>query len=208
MHHAFQMRMMDGITGLDEQPDAHQQRHFLIITKLGDRRPVQQLRHEVGPAARSHATGMRPRDVGVVQQRQRMLLRFVADQKIVGCRSHDLDRHKLRHALVPLRHPHRAGGGFINDLQQPVGTDHVSRFFFHQSIGRSYRYADPPRAALPAAGARVVAQPVPDLIPQRRVVPTGCCEKHMALDVVGALQRFIEELLDAGWVVAHKKQDI
>ena len=30
----------------------------------------------------------------------------------------------------------------------------------------------------------------------------------MALDVVGALQRFIEELLDAGWVVAHKKQDI
>jgi len=54
----------------------------------------------------------------------------------------------------------------------------------------------------------VVAQPVPDLIPQRRVVPTGSCEKDVALNVVRALQRFIEELLDAGWVVAHRKQDI
>ena len=40
MHHAFLVGVMDGVTDLDEQAYAHEQRELLIITKLGDGRPM------------------------------------------------------------------------------------------------------------------------------------------------------------------------
>jgi hypothetical protein len=42
----------------------------------------------------------------------------------------------------------------------------------------------------------LVAQAVPDLIPQRCVVPTGSREKDMAFNVIGTFERLIEEVLD------------
>jgi len=130
------------------QPFAHGQAVLLAVG--GDRDPLDQLHHEVGPAAGGGAAVEDLGDVGVVHEGQGLPLGLEPGDHLAGvhARLDDLQGNLALHRLALLGHPNFAHASFTDSLQQLVVADdrtrmlgwcisrHVSGRTGNRSVGR------------------------------------------------------------------------
>jgi len=117
------------LADLAEQLQAVAELQARLVAELGDRHALDQLHHEVRPAARGRPAVEHLGDVGMVHQRQRLALRLEARDHLLGVHAQldDLERHLAPDRLELLGHPDRAHAALADLLQELEVADHVTR---------------------------------------------------------------------------------
>ena len=116
------MGVLDAAAHLDEQLQPLPRGKTLIVAVPGDRRPLDQLHDEVGPAGVGCAGVEHAGDVRVVHQRQGLALGLEAgdDLRALHARLEDLERDGPADGLALLGLVHPAEAAFADELDQRV----------------------------------------------------------------------------------------
>ena len=136
MDDPFLMRVLHGLTNGDEQLETLTGRQAVFVAVAGDGNPLDELHHEVRPAAAAacRVTTRGPGvedlgDVGMIHEGERLPLGLEPREHLpaVEARLHKLERHFALHGPHLLGHVDGAHAPFADLLQQFVGADNGSR---------------------------------------------------------------------------------
>ena len=123
--HTFLVRVLHGVTDIDEQLDALARVQTMAVAVLRDRHAMDQFHDEVRPAAFSRAGVEHPGDTRMVHHRQRLPLGLEPGDELAGV--HPELEHFQRNAAGDGRGllcgVNRAHPALAEDLQDVVRTD-------------------------------------------------------------------------------------
>ena len=123
---ALVVRVLDGVTDIDEQFEPLRGRQTVLVAEFGDGHAFDQFHHEIGPAGVRRPRVEHLGDVRMVHQRQGLPLGLEAGDHLGGvhARLDDFQRHPAPHRLLLLGHVDNAEPALADLLQQFVGPNH------------------------------------------------------------------------------------
>jgi hypothetical protein len=175
-------------------------RQPVIVAVPIDRLAIHELHHEVRLAVGRRAAVHQPRDVGVIERRQRLALQpeTLHDLRRVGPRTHDLQRGMAAEggvgALGAVHHAHAAAAHHIEHAprtdrraDQPHGRGPLGR---HVRQAASRRFEETRRPFVPGEQRA-------HFLEECRVARTGLIDERRAV-AIGHVQRGLEDPLRVG----------
>jgi hypothetical protein len=192
---ALLVGVLDGLADRDEQLQPLPGVEPVLVAILGDRHPLDQLHHEVGPAGLGGAGIQHAGNIGVVHQRQGLAFGLEPGDDLVGvhARLDDLQRHAASDRVFLLGHEHGAHPTLADLLEQLVGTDTRAGSFTDRAWSLGHGSGDAVSRLVGVGGVFCTRLFMSchyglDLTAKLLIMAAGLIEEGGALDRIGFFQ--------------------